>query len=274
MVVNPKNRKLTCTAENVLVVCLDGTGSMGTWRSEIWARVRLLFEEAKALLGDNLQIVFATFGDVKCGDDIQVADPGAGPILDTYLAALSIDYRGGGDEAESPEILAYYLLEQVDVSQCKHVYAFFITDERAAYQVNPVHANDWLGIRPEWSLSTSKLFQQLCLKMDTYVVLRRATCDGYDPDRIRDFWDEMLPTRVLPLDDGRRVVDVMLACVAKTTGQMSAFQQSFMSRNQGSRYAAENFQTVNQSVALVGGNQANPPSAHKPSKLDSYFHDK
>ena len=48
---------------------------------------------------------------------------------------------------------------------------------------------------------------------------------------------------------------------------MSAFQQSFMSRNQGSRYAAENFQTVNQSVALVGGNQTNPPSAHRPSRL-------
>lgn len=267
VVVNPKNRKLVCTAENVLVVCLDGTGSLGTWRSEIWARVRLLFEEAKALLGADLQIVFATFGDVKCSDEIQVADPGAGPILDTYLSALSIDYRGGGDEAESPEILAYYLLEQVDVSACKHVYAYFITDEKAAYEVDPDYAEEYLGIRPTASIPTHKLFQRLCLKMDTYLILKKTDMRDYSPERIRAFWDEMLPGRVLPLDDGRRVVDVMLACVAKTTGQMGAFQQSFMARNQGSQYAAENFQTVNQSVALVGGSKALQSSAHRPSRL-------
>lgn len=267
IVVDPKNRKIVCTAENVIFVLLDGTGSMGTWRSEIWARVRLLFEEAKALLGDNLQIVFGTFGDVKCGDQVEIADPGAGPALDAHLAALNIDFSGGGDEEESPELLAFYLLEQVDVTACKHVYTYFITDEKAAPTVNATYAQQHLGVQPRERLTTKDAFRRLLLKMETYVVLRRTDQSNYDPDRIRAFWTDILPERILPLDDGRRVVDVMLACVAKTTGQMQSFQQSFMVRNQGSQYAAVNFQTVQKSVAMVGGSQMAAPSQHKPSRL-------
>lgn len=274
IVVDPMNRKITCTAKNVLIVCLDGTGSLGKGRAEIWARVQVLFDEGKQLLGDDLQIVFATFGDVKCrGDEVQIADPGAGPILDDHLAALRINYRGGGDEEESPEILGFYLLEQVDVSQCEHVYCYFITDEKAALTVDPFQTRRLLGVEPQGQLTTQDLFRKLVLKMETFIVLRRTDTQGYDPDRIQTFWEKILPERILPLDDLRRVVDVMLACVAKTTGQMDAFQQSFMARNQGSRYAAENFQTINQSVAMVGGRKVAAPSAHRPSRLMGSFDD-
>lgn len=270
MRVNPKDRTLACTASNVLILFLDGTGSMGSWRSEIWARVKLLYEEARSYLGDDLQILFGTFGDLKYGDRMEVADFGAGPELDDHLTSLSIRYGGGGDEEESPEIPAYYLLMNVDVSKAKHVYAFFIIDEKGAPTVSDRLCREHLGISVNPELEkTADVFRSLLLKMETFIVLRRARMSNYDPNRIRQFWvDTIGEERVVPLDDGRRVVDICLAVVAKTTGQMADFTSNFKQRNQGSRFLNDNLDTVQGSILMVPDGQPQPPDIQdKPSRL-------
>lgn len=270
MNVNPKDRKLVCTAANVLLVFLDGTGSMGGWRSEIWARVKVLYDEARALLGDDLQILFGTFGDIKYGDRIEVADFGSGPELDNHLTSLNIRFGGGGDEEESPEMVAYYLLENVDVSKAKHAYAFFITDEKAAPTISDRLSREHLGIPANPELAkTADVFRSLLLKMEAFIVLRKTRMSGYNPDRIRQFWvDTIGEERVVPLDDGRRVVDTCLAVVAKTTGQMADFTDSFQQRNKGSRYMDANLNTVQGSILMVPDGQPKPPDIQdRPSRL-------
>ena len=277
MNVDPKGRTLKSTADNVLIVLLDGTGSMGSWRSEIWARVKVLYDEAKALLGDNLQILFGTFGDLKFRDRFEIANFAAGPDLDDCLSALSIDFGGGGDEEESPEIPAYYLLKNVDVSTAKNVYAYFITDEKAAERLDRGLVLRTLGLELDPELGhTADVFRALLRKMEVFLVLRRTVNYGYDPERIRKFWERTITKeRILPLDDGRRIVDTMLAAVAKTTNQMDSFQASYMVRNKGSQYADENWGTVQKSVALVGsGAPTPPPSAKKSRLLDALLNDK
>lgn len=227
---------------------------MGDWRDEIFKRLPLLYKEAQALLGQSLAILFIAFGDVKFGDRIWVTKFGAGPELDGYLASLPRQATGGGDEEESPEMAAVYILKRVDVGRARNVYYWTVTDERAADVVNPTLAREHVGVHlgAEDSHETRDVFRALALRMRTFVVLRRTDQSSYDADRIRSSWDHVVgKERVLPLDDGRRVVDVMLAVVAKTTGQTAAFQASLLARQGGTKFGAVNIDAVQRSVALV-----------------------
>lgn len=247
-------KDLTTDAENVLLVSMDVTGSMGAWRDEIFKRMPLLYKEAQALLGQSLTVLFIAFGDVKFGDRIWVTKFGAGPELDGLLTSLPRSARGGGDEEESPEMVALYVLKRVDVSRARNVYYWTITDERAAAEIDSHRARDHVGVTlgAEDPRTTRAVFDSLALKMRPFVVLRRADDMPYDVGRIRASWEQTVgKERVLPLDDGRRVVDVMLAVVAKTTGQTAAFQASLLARQGGTKFGAVNIDAVQRSVALV-----------------------
>lgn len=247
-------KDLRAEADNVLIVSMDLTGSMGDWRDEIYRRMPLLYKEAQALLGQSLAVLFIAFGDVKFGDRIWVTRFGAGPELDVLLDSLPRSAGGGGDEEESPELVALYVLQRVDVSRARNVYFWTITDERPAEQIDPRHAQQHVGVQvPPAAVRTTKaVFDALALQMRPFVVLKRADIGSYDPDRIRGAWERVLGReRVLPLDDGRRVVDVMLAVVAKTTGQTAAFTASLQARQGGTAHGAVNIATVQRSVALV-----------------------
>lgn len=248
---SPKD--LAAEADNVLIVSMDVTGSMGDWRDEIYRRMPLLYKEAQALLGQSLAVLFVAFGDVKFGDKIWVTRFGAGPELDVLLDSLPRSAGGGGDEEESPELVALYVLTRVDVSRARNIYFWTITDERPAEQIDPQLARQYVGVQALPAARTTKaVFDALALKMRPFVVLKRADTGSYDPDRIRGAWERALGReRVLPLDDGRRVVDVMLAVVAKTTGQTAAFTASLQARQGGTAHGAVNIATVQRSVALV-----------------------
>jgi len=271
-------RALKTTAKNVVVCFLDGTASLGAWRAEIWARVEVLHTQAKALLGDDLEIIFGTFGDLKWGDTFQVGDPGRdNDTLDPVLETLDLNMRGGNDGVESLEIPAYYLLKRVDVSSAQNVYAFFITDEGCARQVASHIVGRDLGISCTEPTATQEVFKALTTKLEPFIVLRATNCypnyqnPNVNPDSIRDFWTEMVGRkRILDLDDGRRIVDTMLAAIATKTGQTDAFKADFSRRNKGSRYAGENLRTVMTSVAFVkdGDPQPPPPAPAGSSLLD------
>lgn len=248
---SPKD--LVAESDNVLIVSMDVTGSMGAWRHEIYQRMPLLYKEAQTLLGQSLAILFIAFGDVKFGDRIWVTKFGAGPELDGLLDSLPRSASGGGDGEESPELVALYLSQRVDVSRARNVYFWTITDESPAEMIDP-HFAQHVGVQvPPSAVRTTKVvFDALALKMRPFVVLKRTEISSYDPNRIRGTWERTVgPERVLPLDDGRRVVDVMLAVVAKTTGQTAAFTAALQTRQGGTKFGAVNIDTVQRSVALV-----------------------
>lgn len=185
---SPKD--LAAEADNVLIVSMDVTGSMGDWRDEIYRRMPLLYKEAQALLGQSLAVLFVAFGDVKFGDKIWVTRFGAGPELDALLDSLPRSAGGGGDEEESPELVALYVLTRVDVSRARNIYFWTITDERPAEQIDPQLAQQYVGVQaPPAARTTKAVFDALALKMRPFVVLKRADSGVYDPDRIRGAWE-------------------------------------------------------------------------------------
>ncbi|MBI4433958.1 hypothetical protein HY632_04225 [Candidatus Uhrbacteria bacterium] len=255
---------LQSTAENVIIVVLDQTGSMGDWRDEIRKRCATFFLDAVKYLGtDHCEMLFIAHGDARTdAHAVQVAQFGRGPELDEHLASF-VRCGGGGQGTESQELVAYYLVQRVDTSTAQNVYCFFLTDEAGCDAVSSTHAQQWLGIDGAPQLrSASAVFARLAQRMHVFCVF--CGTGNYDPAEIRAWWERMLHREhVLPLDDARRCVDVMLGTLATLAGQRDQFTADLRSRQLGTRHGAQNVAAVQQSIALVGGSLHAPPQLPK-----------
>jgi hypothetical protein len=245
---------------------------MGTRRQEILDRCALLFKESQILLGESVEIIFGSFGDTRaCGDPMEVCQPGAGPELDTYLKALNMNAGGGGNVHESSDLSLFYSLMQVDTSSAKQVFCFILTDEMAYETLDEADVQTNLGLRLNEFRKTSDVAKAMLRRMNVYTILS-SYCNNpraFETDEIRKSWEEILgdPGRVVPLDDARRTVDVLLGVISKVTGQFNLFSQKLSARQSGTQYGAVNISTVHQSLANVSGApQAPVPSKANPAK--------
>ncbi len=267
---------LKSTADYVLIIKLDGTGSMGAWKDEIRKRLAMLYTLACEYLGTtSLQILFIVFGDTRCGDELyplQVATFGQGPELEAMLRAFELEGGGGGNGGESSELAAYYVAECVDVSSARRVYDFTITDDAAFDDVRPDDVDRYLStpFNPKYR-DTKNVFMALLERMEVFTIFCETS---YASQRNFAKWQRLIgDKRVAPLDNERRVVDVILGILAATVGKSQAFLTGLKSRQAGSKYAAINIQAVNRSIASVtpGGAPLQPmklsPGALRASRL-------
>ena len=256
---NPRGLTIKSEAANVLVVCQDVTGSMAAWIDEIFDRLPLLYGETQKYLGDDLEILFIAFGDEAFGDPIQVTRFGRGKVLDYYLTTINRHCDGGGNGVESPEVVAYYIVQNVDTSSARNVYFYFVTDEGIPDQVKPGLINHGLGVAISETPSTKGVMDNLLLRGNVFAVLAKThTFERCQPPRT---WGQVLsPERLLILDDSRRVVDVMLAVMAKTTGQYAQFTADLKSRQGGTQHGEENIANVHQTIALVNDGSPKSPT--------------
>lgn len=254
---------LESSAPNVLIVIMDATGSMKQWPGEIFKRLPLLHADAVRYLGGgDVEILFIVMGDAKTdARPIQVGRFGRGPELDGILAAFDLrSCHGGGNGGESHELAAAYVHAKVDVSSARNVHTFFITDEPPFSHVDANECRTHLGFDPHAELrSTDALFAALRRRMHVHAVL--CETGTYDPAPIEARWRKLLGEEgVLPQNDHRRVVDVMLATLAAVTGQIDRFTQDLRSRQLGTPHGVQNIQSVLASIALIG--RGTPSSPH------------
>lgn len=254
---------LKSTATNVVIVSLDVTSSMQEWPQEIFRRLPLLYQEACQYLGtEDLEILFIAHGDARTDNfPIQVSRFGRGQELDQILGSFYMKCGGGGQGEESQELVAYYLLKQVDTSSAQNVYTFFVTDEAAVNFIDEQYVKKYLGAEYDLEFKpTKEVFNILKNRMKVFTILCETKNSYYDPSSIKRFWEDHIgKENVLPLDDSRRVVDVMLGTMAKLTGQMDTFTKNLMGRQEGSAYADQNVKTVEKSIALVGPSTLSSP---------------
>ena len=249
------------TASNVIIYVQDVTGSIRTWLKEIFRRLPLLYLDAVKYLGtDDLEILFIAHGDVR-GDKypVQVARFGRGPELDLILASFELEGNGQGQGTESQEVIAYYILKQVDTSTAQNVFTYFTTDEAGCDQIDPRAVQQYLGITTDAGLrETANVFQLLKRRMRVFCILRKTP--DYEPEPIRAWWESMLGVEnVLHLDDPRRVVDIVLGTLATLVGQLAQFTMDLKMRQDGTRFGDANVATVMGTIAMVGaGTPSNP----------------
>jgi hypothetical protein len=255
-------KHIKTTKDNVIIVSLDRTGSMGEWRHEIFTRLALLFKEAQKYLGESLEIVFMGFGDgPACGDDFHVAPSGCGPELDDYLVSLDQHASGGGNYIESAELPAYYVSQQIDTTAAKSVFFFTITDEGFYQTVNEEEIDGVLGLRmPPEKVNAAQVFQSLKTRMNVFLIKAETGCYDVIINKMNDkqWKDAVGDDCFVALDDHRRVVDVMLGVIAKVRGQMDQFSKDLMDRQGSTHYGSVNIATVSRSISMVKGAPASP----------------
>lgn len=261
-------RDFKSTAANVLIVATDVTGSLSHWRQDIFKFLPLLYKEAQQYMGDDLEIMFIAYGDAKYNDRIEVATFGRGQVLDTHLTSLYKDASGGGNAAESSELVAYFIHERVDTTSAKNVYTFFITDEPCQHSVSDteVRTNLNLTLNPELRDSRT-LFTSLLRRMELFVVF--AETDSYNcTPQFEDDWRGIVgQERVCPMPRSNLVIETMLAVVAKTTGQLAVYTQNYASRRAGTQHGGVNKSHVDRSIALVPGAGPAIPNLAPKSRL-------
>lgn len=254
---------LKSTAANVLIVVGDTTGSMGDNPQEIFRRLPRLYHDAVKYLGsDDLEILFITHRDARCDNHaIQVTRFGRGQELDTLLASFYMNRNsGGGQGSESQELVAYYLLKQVDTTSARNVYCYFITDEMGCDRIESYLARRELNLAVDPELSnTNAVFQMLARKMSIFCVLFDPP-SYYSHHDIKGWWERMLGTeKTLPLNDARRIVDVILGSIAVITDQLDVFTKDLRSRQIPTRHGLQNVQAVMKSISMVGkGTDSDP----------------
>ncbi|PIR94082.1 hypothetical protein COT97_03280 [Candidatus Falkowbacteria bacterium CG10_big_fil_rev_8_21_14_0_10_39_11] len=259
------------TKQNVIIVANDTTGSMGYWRAEIAKRLALMFNEAQGFLGESLEILFIGFGDVPEGDPIEATPFGSGPILSEYINSLTRQSMGYNNAIESPDLAAMYVHSLVDTSEAKNVYFFIITDEGFYPNVSPSNIDAIMGVRlPSELTKSADVFKRLKARMGVFTILAQTGCYSDSQRRvIKSQWEDALTAEnVVPLDDARRVVDVMLGVIAKTTGQFTKFSTDLSKRQGGTQYGSENIQNVLQSISMVRGAPTSPKPPNSQSLAD------
>lgn len=249
---NPRRKQVT-TKKNVIIVAVDRTGSMGPWTKEILDRCAVLYKEAQKYLGEDLEILFTSFGDYPATkDEFLVAPLGNGPELDTYLQVLNADADGGGNGVESSDMAAMYCLEMLDTTSAQNVFFFTVTDE--GFYPEKRHAEGYIGCKTSPELKDmAAVYRALKIRMNVFTIFG-ATATGRGYGNANKSWEETLGNdHVVPLDDGRRVVDVMLGVIAKITNQFDQFSVHLDQRQGGTQFGAVNQKTVFNALSRVVG---------------------
>ena len=226
--VDPKGKIITSDSENVLLVGLDGTGSMQTMPAEFFDRASLLYQTLFKYRPD-VEISFSVIGDAKWDKwPLQVSNFGKGVTLDDYLKALHAEGAGGPGIQESYELWGHYLNHNVKVPKAISPTLILIGDEKFYDNIDPDQVQKFIGSKLQAPIPSMEMWKQLAERFDIYML--RKSYSGHD-EKVLAQWNEALgPQRIIPIEDPQRVVDVALGIVAKKWGNFGDFAQNLSAR--------------------------------------------
>lgn len=219
----PSSRKadLISTAENPIVIALDGTGSMGDWARIIYDKLPLFWHELvkKEYLKDP-EISFAVVGDANCDNTpIQICNFAKSSELDTWLKKIYLEGGGGGQYHESYELTAWYYANKMQITaRPEDAFFFFIGDEGFYPDIEASFIRDLCDKNYKGGdVDAKDAFAALQRKMNVFLVHKKYDiCGGSEIDKkIVKEWEPILGVQnILPLDQAKAVIDVMLGAIS------------------------------------------------------------
>src|SRR3989338_5924965 len=135
--VDPKGKTIKTESEDVIVVAVDGTGSMQTWPAEIFDRLPLLYQTLSKYRPDT-ELSFSVIGDAAADNwPVQITNFGKGPTLDDYLKAVKAEGGGGPGIRESYELWAYAIDKKVTTPKATSPFLIIMGDEKFYDPIKP-----------------------------------------------------------------------------------------------------------------------------------------
>lgn len=226
--INPKGKTIVSESENVVIIGIDGTGSMQHWPAEIFDRLPLLYQTLSKYR-DDVEISFSVIGDAISDQwPTQISAFGKGVTLDDYLKALCAEGGGGGGMHESYELFAYFMQNHCKTLKAKSPTMIIMGDEMFYDKINPKQVKHYLGDALQEPLDARMVWQDLSNRFDIYLL--RKSYPNHDKE-IEDQWSEAIgKQKIIPLYDPTRVVDVALGIIAKKWGHFDDFGKNLSAR--------------------------------------------
>lgn len=212
-------------AESSVVICMDITGSMGSFPKIIFDKLPMFYGQimTQGYL-DDCAMAFTFYNHPRNDLPVQISDFQRGDGIDGTLQRLALRTGGGGDEGL--EFPAFYYAYRSRLPEGQKGYYFFIGDSLPTYQDTiPKHEVErLLGIPVEGDVKTQDVFDRLRQKYEVFFVCRVPTTHGAEngdiPRRMQARFTQYFGEgRTLRLRTAKAVVDIMLAAISTHSGQ-------------------------------------------------------
>lgn len=219
---DPKNRRLSCAAETAITLAFDVTGSMGTLPKVFCDKVAML-AGPYGLIGflKDVHVSLAAIGDA-IGDEapIQICDYVPIKRLDPWLKRIWLEGKGGGNGAESYELLAWFYAHRVDLTKAKNKLLIITGDEDFRDDLPQGDLRSIFGGKLRNSQAKGVFSRLLELYNGNVFLIHRKF--HYGDEQIVEHWESVLGQgHVLRLGTDKAVGDVALGIAALTLGGWS-----------------------------------------------------
>ncbi len=228
--VNPLRKEISSGSMHPIVVGIDCTGSMADWPGEIFDRLPL-FCQTLAKYQPDVELSFSVIGDAYCDEyPLQVADFGKGPALDKVLNAFYPEGGGGGQQSESYELWAYYMLKHSSTPKATSPFLIIMGDESFYELIEPSQAKHYIGDNLEKPLDSFEVWRALGQRYNVFL-LHKEYGYGASDDDILKFWETALGRqKIVRVPSKERVVDVAMGIIARAWGKFGDFMTNISAR--------------------------------------------
>ena len=251
----PKGKVLKSTTKNPLIIVLDVTGSNIDFARIVYDKLPMFYGEIenKKYLED-FDISICAVGDAYTDDyPLQIGDFAKGIEIDSWIEKIVLEAGGGGQNTESYELAAHYLLNNTEFNKDANPIVIFIGDEKPYEKVEKDQARD-IGIPIEAEYNP---FPELNKKFNGNVfMMLNKYCGRTENKEITDSWKQKLePEHVIKIKKEKSIVDLMLGVVAILGKQsIKNYTNHMLQRGQTNERIAEVSQSLKEfsdSAALM-----------------------
>jgi hypothetical protein len=226
-----------------IVFALDVTGSMGEW-------VKTIYDKLPMFYGQMIQneytfdptLSFCAIGDAECSKvPLQISEFSSGLDIDSNINKIFLEGGGGGNLRESYELAAYFYLNNCELVNHEFPFLFITGDEAFFNEITKVNVEKILGQKLEKNLNSREIFKLLKKKFNVFHL--RKTFD--DPEKEKGMYKQWADTigqeRVLSVNSPKASIDVILGCLAITTGArtLEEYIKDMISRGQTNQRVEE-----------------------------------
>lgn len=264
--VKPNGKVIKSTSKNPIIIVLDVTGSNINFARLVYDKLPMFYGEIeqKGYLND-FDICVCAVGDASCDDyPIQIGSPAKGLEIDSWMEKLVLERGGGGQEKESYELMAHYLLNSTEFEPDAKPIVFFIADEKPYDKVKPNEAKEiGLPIEAEydpWPELNKKFGDNVFVMLNKY-------CGSRFQEHITKKWKEVLPPEhTLRIPEEKAIVDLMLGVLAIQKQELEVYALDMKNRGQTQgriEGVTNSLQELSDTMALSTNVSANLPSEMK-----------
>lgn len=255
--VNPYEKTIHSDSTNPIIVGIDCTGSMADWPAEIFDRLPL-FCQTLAKYRPDVEISFSVIGDAYSDRfPLQTADFGKGPALDEYLNAFYPEGGGGGQNRETYELWAYYMLKHAETPNAVSPFMIIMGDEAYYDTVSHDQVKHYTGEDVKEDVDSRSVWNLLKQRYNIFLLHKPYTAGTDDSDILACWYDVLGRERVVTLPNKERAVDVAMGLISRNWGHLDDFKTNMSARQDTS--------TVNDVVDIVNKSVKDPDASGKSS---------